>query len=162
MHVVWGDWGKETVRLDFDVLPLGEVKLWAFRVCQWFDLGGFIILRSSLKQYVVKDKEGRVVYRYLKGNYHVVFDRQVKWTSNVRVMNWVALESGDEDLQRYVRMQCIKQTSTVRVSREWDKPIPKVVFRHGSQGRQIRNYLETRKFILEGLKRLEASEKRRT
>lgn len=96
--VVWGDWDKETVRLDFDDTSLGEVKLWAYRALKWFRLDGFVILRSSMKEYVVKNK-GKVFYRYLKGSYLVIFDKPVKWETNVKVMNWVALESGNVNLQ---------------------------------------------------------------
>lgn len=32
LPVVFGDWDKETVMLDFDCTPLGEVKLWAYRM----------------------------------------------------------------------------------------------------------------------------------
>jgi hypothetical protein len=71
---------------------------------------------------------------------------------NVRIMNWVALESGNENLQRYVRMQCIKETSTVRISRKGKKPVPKVVFCYGLQDKQVRNFLETRKLLLNFLR----------
>ena len=159
-RLVWGDWDKETVRLDFDSTTLGEVKLWAYRVCFWFRLQGFIILRSSMKEYVVKEnakKKGKPVYRYLKGSYLGVFDRPLRWETNVEVMNWIALESGNAGLQRYVRMQCIKRTSTVRISRKkgkHEKPIPRIVFKFGKQDRQVKKFLETRRFILDSLKRL--------
>lgn len=74
--VVWGDWNTETVRLDFDDTPLDEVKLWAFRALKWFKLDNFIILQSSVKNYV-KNK-GKTFYRYVKGSYLVVFDRRAR------------------------------------------------------------------------------------
>jgi hypothetical protein len=154
--VVWGDWDKETVRLDFDYTPLGEVKLWAYRVCFWFKLEGFIILRSSIEEYVVK-KKGKIVYRYLKNSYLVVFDRPVRWETNVKIMNWASLESGNENLQRYTRMQCIKETSTVRISGKKgkrDKPVPRIIFRFGHQVRQVKKLLETRKFVLDSLRKM--------
>jgi hypothetical protein len=67
-------------------------------------------------------------------------------------MNWVALESRNEGLQRYVRMQCIKRTSTVRLSHRGKKPSPEVVFRYGSQDGQIRRFLDTRRFVLDALR----------
>lgn len=155
--ITWGDWAKDTVHLDFDNTPYGEVKLWAFRVCKWFKLEGFVILRSSMKHYVVEEKF-KVIYEYKLGNYLVVFDRPVKWETNVKIMNWVALLSGNPDLQRYVRMQCIKQSSTARISKKRSrnkvKPVPKVVFRYGAQYRKIQWFLETRKFILNSLKQM--------
>jgi hypothetical protein len=135
----------------------------AFMVCKWFKMEGFIILRSSMKHYVVKEK-GKVVYTYKLGSYLVVFDRPVRWKTNVRIMNWVALLSGNPDLQRYVRMQCIKETSTARISVKKGKrvkPIPKVVFRFGRQDRQIKKFLKTRRFILDSLKRLKKEAKRK-
>jgi len=156
-RITWGDWDKESVRLDFDDTPLGEVKLWAYRTCHWFKLEGFIILRSSMKHYVVKEK-GKVVYEYKLGSYLVVFDRPVRWKTNVTIMNWVALLSGHADLKRYVNMQCIKQTSTGRFSvkkeKRKEKPIPRIVFRYGEQDRQVKKFLETRRFVLDSLKRL--------
>lgn len=163
-RVTWGDWADDVVHLDFDDTPLCEVKFWAYRTCFWFKLGGFIILRSSMEEYVVK-KKGKVVYRYLKGSYLVVFDRSVRWKTNVKIMNWVALMSGNPSLQSYVRMQCIKESSTARCSKKREKrknkPIPKIVFRYGEQHRQVKKFLETRKFILDSLKRLEKKEKRK-
>jgi hypothetical protein len=155
--VTWGDWADDVVHLDFDNTPLGEVKLWAFRACFWFKLEGFIILRSSMKHYVVKE-EGMVIYEYKLGSYHVVFDRPVRWKNNVKVMNWVALLSGNSNLQSYVRMQCIKRSSTARCSEKMGKqkvkPVPRLVFRYGKQYRKVKCFLETRKFILDSLKRL--------
>jgi hypothetical protein len=139
--IVWGDWDKETVRLDFDFTPLGEVKLWAYRVCFWFKLEGFIILRSRIKEYIMK-KKGKVVYRYLKCSYLVIFNRPVRWETNVKTMTWASLESGNKNLQRYTCMQCIKQTSSARISCKDKKPIPRVVLRFGKQNRQLRNSLK--------------------
>jgi len=154
LNVVLGDWDKETVRLDFDDTSIKEVKLWAFRVCKWFKLEGFIIARSSIKTYVVTDKK-RVIYSFKRGSYLIVFDRPVHWETNVTIMNWAALESGNVNLQKYVRMQCIKQTSTVRISPKGKKPAPKIVFRYGTQDRMVRKYLENRSFVLCCLRRMQ-------
>jgi hypothetical protein len=104
---------------------------------------GFIILRSSMKNYVVK-KKGKVVYTYKLGSYLVVFDRPVRWETNVKIMNWVALLSGNPSLQRYVRMQCIKGTSTARISvkkGKREKPIPRIVFRYVSNTARLSGFL---------------------
>lgn len=152
MSPVLGDWSRDTVRLDFDDTQLGEVKLWDFRALYWFKLEGFIILRSSQKTYIVK-KKGEIFHQFIKASYLTIFDRPVKWDLNVRIMNWVALESGNIGLQRYVRMQCIKRSSTVRISPKGKKPSPKIVFRYGSQNGQIKKFLETREFVLDSLKK---------
>jgi hypothetical protein len=150
--VVFGDWDTETIRLDWDDAPsLDEVKLWSYRATFFFKLEGFIILESSHKSYVVKQKR-KIFFRFRKASYHVVFNLPVDWSRNVHVMNWTALESGNENLQKYVRMQSIKETSTLRISRKGKKPIPKIVFRYGLQDKQIKKFLETRKLILGFLK----------
>jgi hypothetical protein len=151
-RVVLGDWDKETVRLDWDDTALAEVKLWSLRACRWFKLEGFIILRSSMKNYLVKDKK-KIVYSFKRGSYLVIFDRPVNWESNVKIMNWVALESGNVNLQKYVRMQCIKKTSTVRISSKGNKPAPSIVFRYGAQDKMVREFLENRRFILSWIRK---------
>jgi hypothetical protein len=148
---VFGDWDTDTVRLDFDDTPLEEVKLWSLRASLFFDLEGFLVLQSSMKNYVVKQK-GRIFYRFRKGSYLVIFNRPVDWSFNVHIMNWVALESESVNLQKYVRMQCIKETSTVRISAKGKKPIPKIVFRYGLQDKQVKKFLETRRLLLSFLR----------
>jgi len=148
--VMLGDWDTDTVRLDFDNTILDEVKYWAFRACFWFKQDGFIILESSRKEYVVKRK-GEVLHEWVRASYLVIFNRPAKWDLNVRIMNWVALQSKNAGLEQYVRMQCIKRSSTVRLGPKIDKPPPRVVYRYGKQDRQIRKLLETQEFILDAL-----------
>jgi hypothetical protein len=150
-RIVWGDWDNDTVRIDHDNTILDEVKLWAYRATFWFKLEGFLILESSHKNYVVKQK-GRIFFKFRKGSYLIIFNRPVNWTKNMHISNWYAhevrLESGNNNVQNYVEMQCIKETSTVRISRKNKKPIPKIIFRYGLQDKQVKKYLETRKLIL--------------
>jgi len=142
LNVKIGNWDTKTAMLDFDKTPLGLVKLWCFRLYVWFTLDGFIILESSKRILKAKDKKGKILFKYRKANYHVVFNRKVTWKENVRIMNWVALESGIIDLQNYVRMQCIKGSSTLRLSRS-----PKVVFQFGNQDKRIAEFLNTKLFV---------------
>jgi hypothetical protein len=54
-------------------------------------------------------------------------------------------------------MQCIKKSSTVRGSAKKgtrNKPVPRIVFRFGKQDRQVKKFLETRKFILVSLENM--------
>ncbi len=120
---------KSTVKLDFDEASFKTVTYWAFRAMKWFKLRGFIILRSS------------------KNHYHVVFDRSVTWKKNLHVVAWVALESGNQKLQRYLIMQCIKESSTLRISAKEKKSSPRIVFRYGKQDHKISNFLRIRIFI---------------
>jgi len=95
----------------------------ALRAMRWFRLKGFIILKSSAN------------------HYHVVFDRSVTWERNMHIIAWVSLESDNSKLQRYLTMQCIKESSTLRLSAKREKTAPRIVFRIGKQDHEIRNYL---------------------
>lgn len=88
----------ETVKLDFDRTPFRLVKYWAERALKWFKLGGYVILKSS------------------ENNYHVVFDRAVTWAENLRIVAWVCLRSRHTKLTDWLLMQCIKGSSTLRLS----------------------------------------------
>jgi hypothetical protein len=142
-----GDISRTTLFFFFHKIfdgPFKTTKYWAFGALKRFRLRGFVILKSSKK------------------HYHMVFDRPVRWETNVKITNWVALESGNADLQRYARMQCIKKTSTARVS--WKKGKTRQayspnIFRFGRQNRQVKKFLETRKFILDSLKQLKKAKK---
>lgn len=126
---LFGFTDTETVKLDFDDTPLNDVNYWARRTSFWFRLGGFSVLKSS------------------ENHYHAVFNRPVSWAENVRIMAWVSLLSGKKPLHRWFLMQCIKQGSTLRVSRKGSKPSPRVVFRYGKQDSQIKGFLEYRKLV---------------
>jgi len=117
----------ETVKLDFDNISFKTVKYWAFRTMKWFKLEGFIILKSS------------------ENNYHVVFNRPVSWSENMRIVAWVSLLSGNPMLEKWFLMQCIKEASTLRVSPKGNKPPPRIVYRYGKQDKQIRDFLVYRK-----------------
>jgi hypothetical protein len=111
-----------TVKLDFDDASFKTVKYWALRANGWFRLRGFVILKSS------------------KNHYHVVFDRSVTWERNMHVLAWVVLESKNAKLIRYLTMQCIKESSTLRISPKKEKTCPRIVFRYGKQNQEIRKF----------------------
>jgi hypothetical protein len=115
--------------LDFDNMTFKTVGYWARRAMRWFDLWGFIILKSSER------------------NYHIVFDRPVSWSENMKVVAWVALLSQRRELQRWLMMQCIKMSSTLRVSNKRDKPSPRIVYREGLEENQIAGFLRYRRKI---------------
>jgi hypothetical protein len=125
----------ETAMLDFDNTHFKDVRCWALRTMKWFKLEGFMILRSS------------------KNNYHVVFDRPVSWSENMRIVAWVSLLSHNPMIEKWFIMQCIKEGSTLRVSPKKDKPCPRVVFRYGKQDNQIQGFLSFRKLIKKIVKR---------
>jgi hypothetical protein len=120
---------SETVKLDFDEASFSLVKYWALRTMKWFRLRGFLILKSS------------------KNCYHVVFDRAVSWSENMRVVAWVALQSRNKGLAKWFLMQCIKGCSTLRVSPKREKPPPRIVYRYGEQNKNVRDFLRNRRII---------------
>ena len=129
MPFVLGVTDSETVKLDFDNTKFKTVLYWALRTMKWFRLKGFIIFKSS------------------KNHYHVVFDRKVSWKENVKIMAWVSLLSQHKALTKWFLLQCIKQASTLRVSPKRKKPMPRIVYRYGSQENQIAEFLAYRNII---------------
>ena len=118
-----------TVLLDFDNEDFKTVLHWASRTIKRFKLGGFLILKSSER------------------NYHVVFNREVDWGENMRVVAWVALLSHNKGLERWHRMQCIKMGSTLRISPKEGKPSPRIVYREGREDDRIADFLRFRRII---------------
>jgi hypothetical protein len=119
----------ETVMLDFDDTDFEKVKYWALRTMKWFRLGGFLVLKSSEK------------------HYHVVFNREVSWSENMRIVAWVALQSRNQGLLKWFLMQCIKESSTLRISTKRQKPSPRIVFRYSKEDHQIKHFLKDRDLI---------------
>jgi hypothetical protein len=123
--------------VDFDATPFRKVKYWASRANAWFRLQGFLILKSS------------------ENNYHVVFNRKVSWKRNMKIVAWVALQAHNSKLVKWFLMQCIKESSTLRVSPKKQKPAPRIVYRHGTQNGQIGDFLQYRKLVRSMLPRLQ-------
>jgi hypothetical protein len=120
---------REIVMLDLDDTSFKSAKYWALKDMKRFNLGGFVILRSS------------------KSHYHLVFDRYVSREDNLSVIAWVAVLSGKYELLKYLAMQCIKKSSTLRVGMKGDKPSPRVVYRHGNQSHAVKEFLRERQLI---------------
>ena len=115
--------------LDMDNTPFRTVKYWADRAMSFFDLEGYIILKSS------------------ENCYHVVFNRKVSWLENVKIVSWVCIESHSPYLVKWFLLQCRKGEPTLRVSAKGVKPSPRIVYRFGSQDGQIQGFIEFRKLI---------------
>jgi hypothetical protein len=126
----------ETVKLDFDNISFSDVKYWALKAKKKFRLDGFLILRSSEKCY------------------HVVFNHAVSWARNLKIVAWVSLLSQNKGLLEWFRMQCIKGSSTLRVSSKRAKPSPRIVFRLGKEDQEIKNYVKNRRLIKQIIKKL--------
>jgi hypothetical protein len=154
LRVILGDWGKNTVKLDFDDFSLAEVKWLVYRANEWFNLDGFLILESSTKTFRAKHKKsGKIFYRFKKKSYHAAFNRRVSWVENTQIMAWVSMESHNGKLKDYVLMQILKGSSTLRIGNKGKKPFPKPIFQHGNQDKQIAEFLDNRQFVLDFLAR---------
>ena len=136
-----------TVMDDLDNVTFKTAKWLAFKALRWFkhdrqgkvDLEGFIILRSSPK------------------HYHLVFNAPVSWTKNLHIIAWIAQRIKNRSLNAYVIMQCIKESSTLRLGAKGDKPAPHIVFRYGKQDKQIKSYLKYRTLVLGVNKKLKCA-----
>jgi len=135
-NFILGYTDTETVKLDLDNMSFQRVKYWALGTAKRFRLRGFIILKSS------------------KNSYHVVFDRPVSWIRNVAIVAWVCLMTKHRRLTEWLIMQCIKQASTLRISAKKEKQSPMVIYHHGKQSQQIRDFLHYRKLIQTIMRRL--------
>ena len=121
---------QETVKLDCDNWSCKKTKFWANRALKKYPfLEGYIILKSSKK------------------HYHVVFDCSVIWADNISIVGWVAICSNNYEMQKWLSMQCVKKSSTLRVSAK-NGVSPRIVFRFGEQNHQIRDFLKYRRLIL--------------
>jgi len=125
---------KRNFNLGSQVLK--AVKYWAREVMNRFDLGGFLILKSS------------------EGCYHVVFNRRVLWRENMSIVAWTSLYSDSESMRKWFLMQCIKEASTLRVSLKGCKSSPRIIYREGKQEGQIVEFLEWRELIKNILRKL--------
>ena len=134
---IFGLTDDEAVMLDFDDVTFKTAKYWAFRTMKFHKLEGFIILKSS------------------ENCYHIIFNRSVDWSENMRIVAWVSLLSNNKGTQKYHLMQCIKQASTLRISDKKQKPSPRIVYKYGKQNDQIRSFLEYRKLIKRIIRKLE-------
>jgi len=141
LPVIVGIDEKHMVMVDLDNMSFRKVKDLAESACKHFNLEGFIILKSS------------------RNNYHVVFDRPMRfWSDVLRIISWIGILADNPNVWKWACMQAIKKTCTLRVSEKPTengmKPKPRIVYRYGSQHRQIKAYLKRRKEILNILKKL--------
>lgn len=91
--------------------------------------------------------EGFTIDEIQHENLHVVFNRRVSWTENMRIVAWVSLLSHNRMLEKWFVMECIKEASTLRVPPKRNKPSPRILFTYGKQDDQTREFLGYRKLI---------------
>ena len=138
LNSILGYSDTETVKLDFDNTSFKTVRFWAFRTMQWHKLEGLVIFKSS------------------KNSYHIVFNRKVSWKKNMKIVAWVSLLSHNLKLLKWFVMQCIKESSTLRVSPKKQKPSPRIVFRYGKQEKQIQTFLQYRRLVKNIMRKMHA------
>ena len=126
----------DTVMLDLDNVSFKTARYWARWSMKFFDLWGFIILKSS------------------KDHYHAVFDRTVTWSENMSIVSSAVINSRNLGLQRWFNQQCRKIGSTLRVGPKGDKPSPRIVYREGREDDRIKNFLKFRRQIKNIMKRV--------
>lgn len=130
-----------TPKLDLDNVTFKTAKYIAVKILRLFkskrtdiwtpnskiDLEGFLIIKSSPK------------------HYHILFNRSVLWLENIEVVAWACLMSHKIELMKWLIMQIVKGSSTLRIGKKGDKPAPRIVFHWGKQDGEIRNYLKFRR-----------------
>ena len=88
-----------------------------------------------------------IILKSSEKHYHMVFDRRVSWSKNMGIVGWVAVCSRNGKLEDWLAMQCIKESSTLRVAPKGDKPSPRIVFRYGKEDKLIKEFLSERRMV---------------
>jgi hypothetical protein len=124
---VWGYTSITTPMLDLDNCAYRQALHWARTLDKRFNLKGFIIMRSSAK------------------NYHVIFDRRMPWRDVLRVIFSCPLcRRRSRGRLSWAELQAIKGAATLRISNKGRKGPPKIVYRYGSQSHEIKRYFRVR------------------
>jgi len=119
-----------------------------------FDLDGFRIYQSSIKEHKVENVEGNeIVYQYKTRGYHIIWNRKVNPLENKAIKSWLYMHLKNnwnliEELNNWTHMQNIKQTDTLRIGFKGRKKPPREVYRYGNQDKMIKEFQDNRQFIL--------------
>lgn len=133
-NVVIGYTSRITPMVDIDSQSLKKVKWVSMLAMKHFKLEGFIILNSS------------------KYNYHVVFNKPLKFEDCLRVAGWIGIMLNNPHIWKWVSMQAIKQSMTLRISpkklsKKKVKKRPEVAFEYGRKDKCISKYLNVYKWV---------------
>jgi len=155
-NVTLGDWDNDIIKIDWDNRFRCEVKRYSRMMCESSNLVGFMILESSSRtRHVLDEQLGKVVYKYKTKSYHTVFNEPVSYDKIISCLAWLCMVVKDQKLTDWFLMQLIKGTFTLRHGFKGKKSPPRIVYRYGSQDKQIKKFLDNRKFILDFFKKLE-------
>ncbi|MEM2117912.1 MAG: hypothetical protein QW386_02710 [Candidatus Bathyarchaeia archaeon] len=104
--------------LDLDNMKFKKVKWLAKTLCKRYKLEGYLIIKSSDK------------------NYHVVFNRYLKWKTITKIL------FNQYEALRWAVFQMQSGYLTLRISRKNGMNKPKIVYQTGKQDKLIKDYLE--------------------
>lgn len=104
--------------LDLDNMKYRKALAVATDLCQKHRLEGFLLIRSSPK------------------NYHAVFNRYLSWRTITKIL------FSRYECVRYGVFQMMQGKLTLRVSEKNGKNKPKIVYRVGKEDKLIKDYLE--------------------
>ena len=116
--------------LDLDSTTLKEAKWIADKYCRRFKLQGYLIMRSSTF------------------NYHVIFNRPLRWPSVIEMLFKIAWyyhyhkHGVKPRLMNWAILQAIKHSCTLRIGPKGRKKPPKAAFQYGKNDKLIRDYLQ--------------------
>jgi len=72
----------------------------------------------------------------------------------MHIVAWVSLLSYHDKLKMWFLMQCIKESSTLRVSSKGEKPSPRIVYRYDEQDDAIETFLRHRRMVKKWMRKL--------
>jgi hypothetical protein len=104
--------------LDFDNMKFKKAKWLAERLCKQHHLEGYLLIKSSEK------------------NYHVVFNRYLRWRTITKIL------FNQYEALRWAVFQMQSGYLTLRVSRKNGKNKPKIILKVGKTDKLIKDYLE--------------------
>jgi len=113
---------QQTVKLDLDKKGIKDATWITHLLMERYNLEGYIILESS------------------PNNHLAIFNEPVSWEDNTHIMGFAGWLIKTHDYDRWLTMQLIKRTSTVRVSPKGDKPAPTIVYEYGEADKMIAKY----------------------
>jgi len=150
--IVLGDFHSYIVKVELDNKDLKFAKRIGHILNKRYDLDGFRIFQSSTITHRIENADySKTVLRYRTANYHIIFNRKVSAMENHSIIAWLCMYLKDENLTKWFLMQCIKQTTTLRIGFKGNKKPPKEVYRFGNQDKMIAEFLDNRQFILDFL-----------
>ena len=106
------------VILDLDNMKFKKAKWLAQSLCKRYELEGYLLIKSSEK------------------NYHVVFNRYLKWRTITKIV------FNQYEALRWAVFQMQSGYLTLRISRKNGRNKPKILLKVGKADKLVKDYLE--------------------